>query len=132
METETLSAPFDEHLGVEYLELGPGRVTARVEVVESLKQPFGIVHGGVHSALAESVASKATNDAVRHEDLVGLGQAIETKFLRPIGDGHVNAEARVRHHGRTTWVWDVELSDDLGHVCALARVTIAIRPRSDS
>jgi acyl-coenzyme A thioesterase PaaI-like protein len=40
----------------------------------------------------------------------------------------VHAEARRRHRGSTTWVWDVDMTDDEGRLCALARVTIAVRP----
>jgi uncharacterized protein (TIGR00369 family) len=61
--------------------------------------------------------------------MVAMGQANDTSFLRPIRDGHVNAAATPRHRGRTTWVWDVEITDDDGRVCALARMTIAVRPR---
>jgi acyl-coenzyme A thioesterase PaaI-like protein len=32
------------------------------------------------------------------------------------------------HRGRTTWVWDVRFSDDAGHLCAVTRMTIAVRP----
>jgi uncharacterized protein (TIGR00369 family) len=57
-----------------------------------------------------------------------VGQSNATTFLRPISAGHVNAVARPRHRGRTTWVWDVEISDDDERVCALVRMTIAVRP----
>jgi len=52
--------------------------------------------------------------------------------VRPFTEGHVNAHARTRHRGRTTWIWDVELSDDQGRLCALVRMTIAVRPRPDA
>ena len=58
-----------------------------------------------------------------------MGQANDTTFLRPTSEGHITANARTRHRGRTTWVWDVEMSDDEGRVCALSRMTIAVRPR---
>jgi uncharacterized protein (TIGR00369 family) len=58
-----------------------------------------------------------------------MGQANDTTFLRPISDGQINATAHPRHRGRTTWVWDVEIADDEGRVCALSRMTIAVRPR---
>jgi uncharacterized protein (TIGR00369 family) len=61
--------------------------------------------------------------------MVAIGQANDTTFLRPIAAGHINASATPRHRGRTTWVWDVEITDDEGRVCALARMTIAVRPR---
>jgi 1,4-dihydroxy-2-naphthoyl-CoA hydrolase len=41
--------------------------------------------------------------------------------------GTVHAEATVRHRGRTTWVWDVDFTDDGGKLCASSRVTIAVR-----
>jgi uncharacterized protein (TIGR00369 family) len=54
--------------------------------------------------------------------------ANNTNFMRPILSGSVHAEARRRHAGSTTWIWDVEMSDDEGRLCALSRVTIAVRP----
>jgi uncharacterized protein (TIGR00369 family) len=48
--------------------------------------------------------------------------------MRPVTGGHVDAEGTARHSGRTTWVWDVEFTDDGGRVCALSRVTLAVRP----
>ena len=49
--------------------------------------------------------------------------------MRPVLAGSINAEASCRHRGRRTWVWDVELTDDSGRLCALARVTIAVRSK---
>ena len=60
--------------------------------------------------------------------MAAVGQSNDTTFLRPVTDGHLNAVARPRHRGRTTWVWDVEITDDDERVCALARITIAVRP----
>ena len=56
-----------------------------------------------------------------------LGQSNSTTFLRPISEGHVNAAARARHRGRTSWVWQVELTDDEGRLCALTQVVVAVR-----
>jgi uncharacterized protein (TIGR00369 family) len=120
---------FARHIGVEWIDLDPDGARARIKVEDHHLQPFGVVHGGVYAALAESICSAATYDAVRENDEVALGMANSTTFLRPIAGGHVNALARVRQRGRTTWVWDVELSDDEGQPCALVRMTLAVRPR---
>jgi 1,4-dihydroxy-2-naphthoyl-CoA hydrolase len=120
---------FARHIGVEWIDLDPDGARARIKVEDHHLQPFGVVHGGVYAALAESICSAATYDAVRENDEVALGMANSTTFLRPIAGGHVNALARVRQRGRTTWVWDVELSDDEDQPCALVRMTIAVRPR---
>jgi uncharacterized protein (TIGR00369 family) len=57
-----------------------------------------------------------------------MGLSNSTSFLRPIGAGNIHALATRRHRGRTTWVWDVDMSDDEGRLCATSRVTIAVRP----
>jgi uncharacterized protein (TIGR00369 family) len=58
-----------------------------------------------------------------------MGLANQTSFMRPITTGTIHAEARVLHRGRTTWVWDVHISDDQGRLCAVTRMTIAVRER---
>jgi 1,4-dihydroxy-2-naphthoyl-CoA hydrolase len=128
---ETTPSGFAEEIGVEWVNLDPDDAQARIAVEPRHLQPHGIVHGGVFASLAESLTSMATYGAVREEGMVAIGQANDTTFLRPIADGYINASARQRHRGRTTWVWDVEISDDEGRACALARVTIAVRPRRD-
>ena len=117
-----------ELIGIEYQEMGADEIRARVAVGDHIRQPVGLVHGGVYAALAESMCSAATWLAVRGDGMAAMGQSNSATFLRPITEGHVNAVARPRHRGRTTWVWDVEMSDDQGRPCALVRMTVAVRP----
>ena len=116
-----------ELIGLEYLHPEPGEIRARVAVSDGIRQPMGLVHGGVYSAMAESICSAATWLAVQEHGMAAMGQSHSATLLRPITEGHVNATARPRHRGRTTWVWDVEITDDQGRRCALTRMTIAVR-----
>jgi 1,4-dihydroxy-2-naphthoyl-CoA hydrolase len=116
---------FADFAGVVWLETGEEEATARLEVQEHHKQPYGFVHGGVYATLGESVASHATAAA---SGMAAIGMSNSTTFLRPVTAGAINAVARRRHSGRTTWVWDVEMSDDDGRLCALTRMTVAVRP----
>jgi 1,4-dihydroxy-2-naphthoyl-CoA hydrolase len=118
-----------ELIGIEYLETRPEEIRARVAVKPEILQPAGLVHGGVYAALAESICSAATWLAVQGEGKDAMGQSNNATFLRPITSGHVNAVARPRHRGSTTWIWDVEVTDDGGRLCAMVRMTIAVRPR---
>jgi 1,4-dihydroxy-2-naphthoyl-CoA hydrolase len=118
----------DGTLGFEILEAGPEHARSRAAVQNSLKQPYGLVHGGVYAAMAESLASIATAIAVHDDGNIAVGLSNHTSFMRPVTEGHVNATARRMHRGATTWVWEVELSDDQGRLCALSRVTLAVRP----
>jgi len=104
-----------------------GLRTARLRVVPGVCQPMGIVHGGIYAAIAESLASRGTADGVLELGKVPLGMANNTSFLRPVSEGTVHAEARAFHRGRTSWLWDVEMRNDDGKLCATSRVTIAVR-----
>jgi len=123
-----LDQTLDAVLGIETLEVGPEAARSRAPVSNRLKQPYGIVHGGVYAAMAESLASQATARAVYDDGNIAVGMSNFTSYMRPALEGHVHGEARRIHRGSTTWVWEVELKDDEGRLCALSRVTIAVRP----
>ena len=99
-------------LDITVLQRGDDEVLARVPVTDDLKQPLGLVHGGVFATLADALT-------------VTQGRAIssQTSFLRPITEGTIHAAARRRHRGRTTSVWEVDITDDAGRLCALVRLT---------
>jgi uncharacterized protein (TIGR00369 family) len=119
---------FDRLYGLNLLEVTDERVRAQVAVRDELKQPLGLIHGGVYASIAEAIASLATALGVmpRGENAMGLSNA--TSFLRPITEGTIHAEAVRLHAGRTTWVWDVRFTDDADRLCAITRMTIAVRP----
>jgi len=119
---------FDRLYGLELLELSDTEVRARVMVRDELKQPAGLVHGGVYASLAESMASIATGLSVLDEGLAAMGMSNSTSFLRPITTGSINGHATRLHRGRTTWLWDVRFTDDERRLCAVTRMTIAVRP----
>jgi 1,4-dihydroxy-2-naphthoyl-CoA hydrolase len=125
----TASEGFDGLLGLKLTELGDGLARGELAVREELKQPYGLVHGGVFATIAESLASLATALAVARDGRQAMGQSNQTSFLRPITAGTIHGIARARHRGRSSWVWDVEITDDAGRLCALTRMTVAVRER---
>jgi 1,4-dihydroxy-2-naphthoyl-CoA hydrolase len=116
-------------LGIEVLEAGEDRAAGRFNVTDAVRQPYGIVHGGAFATLSETVASIATALAVASDGMIAMGQSNHTSFLRPVSEGTVHAEARRKHRGRSSWVWEVGFTDDEGRLCALSLVTMAVRPR---
>jgi 1,4-dihydroxy-2-naphthoyl-CoA hydrolase len=119
---------FDRLYGLELVDIADGEVRARVKLREELKQPMGLLHGGVFASIAESMASLATALGVLERGEAAMGLSNSTSFLRPVTEGSIHAHATRLHRGRTTWVWDVRFSDDAGHLCAVTRMTIAVRP----
>jgi 1,4-dihydroxy-2-naphthoyl-CoA hydrolase len=122
---------FDGLYGLEIVERGDGLIRGRVKVEDRVKQSFGLVHGGVYASMAESLTSLGTYFAVSEDGGYAVGQSNQTSFLRPITEGHVHATCRARHRGRTTWLWEVDITDDQDRLCAVVRMTIAVRRPGD-
>ena len=124
-----LDVCFDAVYGLEVLDEGEddGAVRGRVAIRDELRQQFGLLHGGVISALAEALASRGTWLAMYPEGKLVMGMSNETNFLRPLLEGHLNATAVPLHKGRTRWVWEVQSRDDQQRLCAVTTVNIAVR-----
>jgi 1,4-dihydroxy-2-naphthoyl-CoA hydrolase len=121
-------SPFSGLIGVEWLSNDPDGAQARIEVRDDLKQPYGYLHGGVIMTMIDELCSRSTVIQVIMDGMVALGQSIDISLVRSVAEGSVTVTARARHRGKTSWVWDAEASDDQGRLCALAKVTVAVRP----
>jgi len=127
-----LRSDFDVLLGTEWLDDDPDHARVRIEMRDELRQPVGLLHGGVMSSLIESVCSRATALAVFDQGMIAMGQSISVSFIRPITEGAAEVHAKARHRGRTGWVWDAEVRNEEGKLCALSQMTVAVRPAPKS
>lgn len=116
-------------LGIEVDEVTESSARGHFPVESRVRQPFGIVHGGAYAAAAETMASVGTFRNVYQDGMVAMGMSNDTTFLRSVSSGQINVEAVAIHRGSTTWVWDVSMTDGDGRVCAVSRLTIAVRER---
>ncbi len=120
-----MAAPvFDALYGLEIETATADAARGSVPVGDGVRQPAGLVHGGVYASMAESLAVAATGAA---SGRIAVGHSSQTSFLRPITEGTVHATGRPRHRGRSTWVWEFDVTDDAGRLCALVRMTVALR-----
>jgi len=118
---------FEGFLGLEWVELTHGTVHVRFRVRDNLKQPLGLLHGGIYCAVAETVASVATARAVWNDGRIVSGLSNAASFLRPITSGTVDVVARLRSHDEREWLWSHDFRDEQGRLCSLVDVTIAVR-----
>ena len=132
VETYPVPGTLDDVLGFELLEATPELCRGRFAAEKRVQQQLGLVHGGAYAALAESMVSTATHMAVAGEGNFAVGQSNNTNFFRPATEGFVHAEGTPIHRGRTSWVWDVRFTDDDDRLCAVSRVSIAVRPAPKS
>jgi 1,4-dihydroxy-2-naphthoyl-CoA hydrolase len=118
---------FEGFLDLQWLSLSEDSAHVTFQVRENLKQPLGLLHGGIYCAVAESVASVATVGAVWKHGMTGSGLSNSASFVRPLTDGLVDVLARLRGHDEREWLWGHEFRDEQGRLCALVDVTIAVR-----
>jgi 1,4-dihydroxy-2-naphthoyl-CoA hydrolase len=112
-------------LGIEFVELSPQRVIARMPV-EGNTQPNGILHGGATAALCETVASVGTVLAVGVEKQA-VGIELNVNHIRAVAAGVVTATGVPLQVGRSIAVWDINVHDGEGRLAAASRLTLAIR-----
>lgn len=113
------------HLGIEFVEVGDDFLVARVPVNRQTCQPYGLLHGGVSVALAETLGSCGAAYCVPAGTRV-VGLEVNANHLRGVSEGWVTATARPVHLGRRTQVWQIELRDDLGRATCTSRLTMAV------
>jgi 1,4-dihydroxy-2-naphthoyl-CoA hydrolase len=121
---------FEGFLDLEWLELTPSSAHVRFRTRDDLKQPLGLLHGGIYASVAETVASVATVNEVWPEGFTAAGLSNSASFLRPVTTGAVDVVARLRDRGDTEWLWTHEFRDGEGRLCALVDVRIAVRPQA--
>ena len=113
------------HLGIEFLAVGDDFIQARVPVDSRTVQPHGILHGGVSVVLAETLGSCGAASCVPPGQRV-VGLEINANHIRSASTGWVTGVARPLHVGRTTQVWQIEMTNDAGQPTCVSRITMAV------
>jgi uncharacterized protein (TIGR00369 family) len=115
-------------LGIEFLEVGDDFIRARVPVDGRTRQPYGILHGGVSVVLAETLGSCGAHYSIP-EGQRAVGLDINANHLKATNAGWVTGIARPVHRGRTTQVWQIDLTNDAGELTCVSRLTMAVLVR---
>ncbi len=118
-----------DHLGLEFLEIGPDFVKARLPVDKRTHQIHGILHGGATCVLAETVGSFASLMCIDLSRQHAVGSMITANHLRPVSGGYITATCRPVHLGRTKHVWDILVHGDDGKLVAKSELTCAVTDR---
>ena len=112
-------------LGMEFLEVGDDFIRGRVPVDKRTRQPYGLLHGGVSVVLAETLGSCGAMYAAP-EGYRAVGLDINANHLKGATSGWVTGITRPIHIGRTTSVWQIDMTNDAGELTCVSRITMAI------
>jgi 1,4-dihydroxy-2-naphthoyl-CoA hydrolase len=118
--------------GLRLTHVAADRVEGVIDLGPAHQTPWGVVHGGVYTAAAESAASVGATVAVadRGQIAVGTNNNNNTDFLRSMTTGTVAVTAAPAQQGRTQQLWEVRITDQSGRVVARGTVRLQnIQPR---
>jgi uncharacterized protein (TIGR00369 family) len=115
---------FVDWLGLEFGEVSADRVACTWSAEARMHQPYGIVHGGIHCSVVETLASLGAAMWIGEKGQV-VGVNNNTDFYRAVSEGTLTSTATPVHRGRSQQVWAVEtVADDTGKVVARGQVRL--------
>ncbi|ABR74915.1 esterase [Actinobacillus succinogenes] len=113
------------HLGIRFTAFGDDWLEAAMPVDRRTTQPFGLLHGGISAALAETVGSMA-GWLCADDNQTAAGIEINASHLRPVKSGEITARATPVRLGQTLQVWDIHLRDQQDKLCCVSRLTLSV------
>jgi 1,4-dihydroxy-2-naphthoyl-CoA hydrolase len=118
-----------EALDIKYTEMGVNYICGTMPVGPKTHQPVGLLHGGASCVLAESLGSlgSALIADARKNNVTGL--EINANHIKAKTDGIVSGKASLIHYGRTTHIWQIEITDEEGALVCISRLTVLIVPK---
>lgn len=117
------AGPFVNHLGLEFVDLSADEVRARWTARPELHQPYGLVHGGVHCSVVETLASVGAAMWLGDRGKV-VGVNNNTDFFRAVQEGELVSRGLPIHRGRSQQIWVVETHDSSDRLVARGQVRL--------
>lgn len=115
-----------EYIGIEFTEVGPDYIRARMPVDYRTQQPYGLLHGGASVVLAETLGSVAAHCTVMKEQKYCVGLEINANHIRSVKEGFVTGTTRPIHLGKRTQVWEIRIMNESNELVCISRITMAV------
>lgn len=119
-----------EHIGIEFIEFGDDFIKAKMPVDHRTYQPMGLLHGGAHVVLAETLGSMAANLCIDNTKEYALGLDINSNHIRAVKTGFVIGTAKPIHIGSKTQVWEIKITDENEKLLNISRLTMIVLKHS--
>jgi 1,4-dihydroxy-2-naphthoyl-CoA hydrolase len=116
----------NQHLGIEFTNIGDDFLEARMPVDHRTHQPMGLLHGGASVALAETLGSCAGSMCVNFETEYVVGLEINANHLKAVKEGFVYGTAKAVHVGKKTQVWEIRIVNEKKEPVCISRITLAV------
>jgi len=119
-----------EKMGIKLLELSADRAVATMPV-DGNTQPIGLLHGGAHVVLAESLGSFAAN-VHAHPWGYAVGIELNASHHASISEGLVTGTCTAVKLGKSLTTHEIKVTDGSGRLLSTVRITNFLRPKNSS
>ncbi len=120
-----------EQLGISFTVIGEDYLEATMPVDRRTHQPLGLLHGGASVALAETMGSVAATLCVDGTKQYCVGLEINANHIKSAREGFVTGVVKPVHVGRKTQVWEIRISNQIGELVCISRITMAVLDRQN-
>ncbi|MDB9702028.1 PaaI family thioesterase [Flavobacteriales bacterium] len=115
-----------ETLGIEYTQVGEDFICGKMPVDNRTHQPMGIMHGGASAALIETLGSIGSHLLIDSETEFSSGLDLNINHIRAVRSGFVHGKATLVHKGKTTHVWQVDITNEENKLVSTGRLTVFV------
>jgi uncharacterized protein (TIGR00369 family) len=119
-----------DRMGIKLVELSADRAVATMPV-DGNTQPIGLLHGGAHVVLAESLGSFAAN-VHAHPWGYAVGIEINASHISSVSSGVVTGTCTAIKLGKSLTVHEVKMTDEKGQLLSIVRITNFLRRKPTS
>lgn len=116
-----------EHLGIEYTEIGSDFICAKMPVDKRTVQPMGLLHGGASAALIESLGSLGSALSIDLNKQIIVGLEVNANHIRSVKSGFVYGKGVLKHKGRQTHIWQVDILNEEDKLISTGRLTVLVK-----
>ncbi len=113
------------HLGIEFNDYGMDWLSATLTIDQRTIQPFGLLHGGISAALAETVGSAASLYCCT-ESQITVGKELTIQHLKPVKQGKVTAKAQLVAIDKIEHIWEIFIYNEQQENCAVSQLVLKV------
>jgi 1,4-dihydroxy-2-naphthoyl-CoA hydrolase len=110
--------------GLVFEDMTRTEVTGAIDAGRDHHTPWGVVHGGVYATAVESTTSVGASLAVAEDGMYAVGLTNQTDFIRAHTEGRLHVKAWPIHQGRTSQLWQCDITREDGKLVAQGRVRL--------
>ena len=123
----SIKGQLPENFGIDIVEVGENFIVGQLTVDERHLRPGNIMNGGVSLVLIETIGSFSSQLFINQEHQNAFGIQVSANHVSIAKPGDVlTAKSSPVHIGKTTQIWDVNISNQAGKLVSTGKITMLV------